>query len=186
VEISGPKCSILLIGGSLRSGSVNAAVLATANALAPTGTRAIIYTGMGQLPHFNPDDDRDPLPSAVSDLRRQLDAADAVLFSTPEYAGSLPGSFKNLLDWTVGGGIQDKPVGWINASAHGGAQSAHETLRVVLGFVDSDLVAEACVQVAVPRDAITSSGLIERATIREAILGAMNALIRRVAERGVA
>ncbi|WP_306796085.1 NAD(P)H-dependent oxidoreductase [Nocardia sp. XZ_19_369] len=26
----------------------------------------------------------------------------SVLFCTPEYAGTLPGSLKNLLDWTVG------------------------------------------------------------------------------------
>jgi NAD(P)H-dependent FMN reductase len=40
----------------------------------------------------------------VADLRRQIEAADAVVFCTSEYAGALPGSFKNLLDWTVGGG----------------------------------------------------------------------------------
>jgi NAD(P)H-dependent FMN reductase len=40
-----------------------------------------------------------------------------VLFCTPEYAGALPGSFENLLDWTVGGGeMYRKPVAWINAS----------------------------------------------------------------------
>lgn len=170
----------------MRAGSVSAAVLKTASALAPAGACAIIYTGMGQLPHFNPDDDRDPLPAAASDLRRQLDAADAVLFSTPEYAGSLPGSFKNLLDWTVGGGIHDKPVGWINASAHGGARGAHETLRVVLGFTGSDVVEAACLQVPVPRDVITADGLIEEPRARETIAAAMRALNARVAERGAA
>jgi multimeric flavodoxin WrbA len=39
--------------------------------------------------------------SRVADLRETLRRADAVLLSTPEYAGSMPGSFENLLDWTV-------------------------------------------------------------------------------------
>ena len=87
------------------------------------------------LPHFNPDDDVEPLDPAVAELRAAIDAADAVLFSTPEYAGALPGSFKNLLDWTIGGGeIYEKPVGWINASALGGATDAYESLGIVLRY----------------------------------------------------
>jgi hypothetical protein len=115
--------TILLIGGSLRANSVNAAVLKTVQTLIPTNAKAAIYTGLADLPHFNPDDDRDPLPEPVARLRDQLRTADAVLFSTPEYAGTLPGSFKNLLDWTVGGGsLYRLPVGWVNPSAHGGSQ----------------------------------------------------------------
>jgi chromate reductase len=76
-----------------------------------------VFDGMALLPHFNPDDDTEPLPAPVADLRARIAAADAVLFSTPEYAGALPGSFKNLLDWTIGGGeIYQKPVAWINVS----------------------------------------------------------------------
>jgi NAD(P)H-dependent FMN reductase len=73
----------------------------------------------------------------VAELRHEIGAADAVLICTPEYAGALPGSFKNLLDWTVGGGEADrKPVGWINASgvaAPTGGGDAHASLRKVLG-----------------------------------------------------
>ena len=58
-----------------------------------------------------------PLPPAVVDLRARIAAADAILFSTPEYAGAMPGSFKNLLDWTVGGvEMSHKPSAWINIS----------------------------------------------------------------------
>ena len=94
---------ILLISGSTRSGSTNTALLRTAAAAPPPGVEATLYAGMTDLPHFNADDDVDPLPPAVADLRRQIAAANAVLFCTPEYAGALPGTFKNLLDWTVGG-----------------------------------------------------------------------------------
>jgi len=147
---AGRRYTILLISGSLRGGSVNAAVLRTARGLTPPPVVALPYEHLGDLPHFNPDDDRDPLPEAVAHLRAQLADSDAVLFSTPEYAGALPGSFKNLLDWTVGGGIQEKPVGWINASM-GGAKGTYEQLRTVLTYTNADIVTGACVEIPVPR-----------------------------------
>jgi hypothetical protein len=69
---SSPQCTILLVSGSLRGGSVNSAVLRTARALTTPPTAATIYERLGDLPHFNPDDDRPPLPEAVAHLRAQL------------------------------------------------------------------------------------------------------------------
>src|SRR5215203_2632100 len=106
-----------MLSGSVRLGSVNAAVIATASALVPDGVEAVTYDGIGGLPHFNPDLDRDPLPSSVVELRRLIDEASGLLFSTPEYAGAMPGALKNLLEWTVGGvETTRKPTGWINPS----------------------------------------------------------------------
>ena len=86
--------------GSLRRGSTNAAALdAVARIEVPDATFDR-YEGLSRLPHFDPDADVDPLHPAVAELRRRIAESDAVLFSTPEYAGTLPGSFKNLLDWT--------------------------------------------------------------------------------------
>jgi NAD(P)H-dependent FMN reductase len=47
-----------MISGSLRAGSTNTAVLHTAAVLAPSGVTMVLYGGMGELPHFNPDDER--------------------------------------------------------------------------------------------------------------------------------
>src|SRR3954453_1043254 len=96
--------SILLVSGSLRGGSTNAAVLRTAGALAPDGVDAVFYTGMAELPHFNPDDDVEgqAVHPAVAAMRSAMARADALLVCTPEYAGALPGAMKNLLEWTVG------------------------------------------------------------------------------------
>jgi chromate reductase len=175
-------CKIVLISGSMRRGSVNSAVLHTARAMAPSGLELQLYERMADLPHFNPDDDREPLPEAVADLRAQLTACDAVLFSTPEYAGALPGSFKNLLDWTVGGGIQDKSVGWINASM-GGAHGTYEQLRTVLTFTNTDIVVDACASIPVARSAIGGDGLITDEAIRSGIAKVLSALAARVVER---
>src|SRR5688500_7312543 len=72
---------IVAISGSLRSGSSNAALLRAAGRVAPAGVSVVLYERLGQLPHFNPDDDRegDTPAASVRDLRRVLIDADAVL-----------------------------------------------------------------------------------------------------------
>jgi NAD(P)H-dependent FMN reductase len=119
---------VLLISGSTRHGSANTAALTTAAALAPAAVTPVLYGGLAGLPAFNPDHDGDLLPPAAAELRGEIAAAAAVLFCTPEYAGTLPGSFKNLLDWTVGGGeMYEKPVAWLNVAALGRGGGAAAT-----------------------------------------------------------
>ena len=148
---------ILLISGSLRAGSTNTAVL---RAAADAASDAVFYEGMASLPHFNPEDDVDPLPPAVAELRARIDEADALLFSIPEYAGALPGSFKNLLDWCVGGiEINEKPVGWVNVANEGRGRNAHDQLRIVLGYVNAHIVEDACIDGPGGRDDAASRAL---------------------------
>lgn len=177
-------CRVLLISGSLRSGSTNTALLRTVQAVAPDGLVAVLYEGLGDLPLFNPDDDVDPLHPAVAGLRAQIQSADALLISTPEYAGALPGSFKNLLEWTVGGGeIYTKPVAWVNASSSPtGATNAHQSLRVVLGYVGASIVESACAHVPITRDAVGADGLVADPLTRGRLAEILTELARYVAE----
>ncbi len=181
--------TLLLVSGSLRAGSTNAAVLRTAAMLVPDGARAVLFDGMGSLPHFNPDDDAEGamVDPAVAALREGVAAADALLICTPEYAGALPGALKNLLEWTVGdAGTYDKPVAWINAAgpaAPTGAADAHESLRKVLGYVHADVVEAACARVPLTRGDVGSDGLVTTPAAREAIAGAVAALIQHVRAR---
>ena len=128
---------IVAISGSLRSGSSNAALLRAAARVAPAGVNVELYEGLGQLPHFNPDDDAEgSVPSAtVGALRRLLIEADGVLISSPEYAHGVPGALKNMLDWLVSTGeLAGKPVALLNASPSGGSyaqESLLETLRTM-------------------------------------------------------
>jgi chromate reductase len=112
--------TLLLVSGSLREGSTNTSTLRTVQELLADrrdGATGTLFAGMGELPHFNPDDDRDPLPGPVAALRAAIASASGLIFCTPEYAGDMPGSLKNLLDWTVGGvEIEGKPTAWINVS----------------------------------------------------------------------
>ncbi|HEU4883890.1 MAG TPA: NADPH-dependent FMN reductase [Longimicrobium sp.] len=129
---------ILAISGSLRASSSNTLLLMAVAELAPEGVEVVMYGGLGDLPHFNPDLDKaldDPdLPAQVRDLRTQVGDADALLISSPEYAHGVPGSLKNALDWLVGGSeMPGKPVALLNASprsTHAQA-SLGETLRTM-------------------------------------------------------
>src|SRR5580692_89230 len=152
---------VLLISGSTRDGSTNTAALRTVAQTAPAGVTAVLYGGLSELPAFNPDHDGADLPPAAAGLRREIAAADAVLFCTPEYAGTLPGSFKNLLDWTVGGGELDgKPVAWINVAAQGRGQGAQDALASVFGYVGAVIVETACRRIPVDRAAVSQDGTI--------------------------
>jgi NAD(P)H-dependent FMN reductase len=101
-----------------------------------------------------------------------------VLFCTPEYAGTLPGSFKNLLDWTVGATVlTDKPVAWVNVAAdsrRGGG--AHATLATVLGYVQARIVEEACRSVPVARDAVGADGLVADPAVRASVVEVLEVL----------
>ena len=170
---------IALVSGSTRPGSTNTAALRTVAELAPPTVQARLYEGLTDLPAFVPDH---PTPGpVVEDLRRQLSAADAVLICSPEYAGTLPGSLKNLIDWTVGSGeLYRKPVAFINVAAAGRGSGADATLRTVLGYVDADLIEAACVRVTVARDEVGPSGLIVAPATRSRLASVLAAIVQHV------
>jgi chromate reductase len=175
-----PIRRVLLLPGSLRAQSTNSAILRTARAVAPdAGIEPDLYEGLGVLPHFNPDGDRDPRPPAIDDLRQRIRVADALMFSVPEYAGALPGSLKNLLDWTIGderaGSIYEKPVAWINASPRG-AVNAHEQLRHVLNYAHATIIEDACVHIPAMSDLVGPEGLITDTSVWVRIAEALTVL----------
>jgi chromate reductase, NAD(P)H dehydrogenase (quinone) len=148
--------TLLLISGSTRDASTNTAAL---RAIADSRPDAVVYGGLAGLPAFVPG--ADP-PPAVQELSAAVRAADAVLFCTPEYAGTLPGSLKNLLDWTVGDGeLYGKPAGWITVAAEGRGGGAEGTLRTVLGYVGATITE--LPRIPVPRESVTDGELTDPA-----------------------
>ena len=175
---------ILLVSGSTRAGSTNTAALGTLRALAAPPVTAVLYDEMADLPAFNPDDDHDPLPPAVARLRQQITAADAIVFCTPEYAGGLPGSFKNLLDWLVGGTeISAKPTAWINVAAPGRGGGAHDTLAIVLGYVTADVITAACRRLPLARQAVGPHGEVTDPVFRQGVADVLAAITAYVVAR---
>jgi len=109
-----------------------------------------LYDGLGGLPPFNPDDERDPLPASVLALREAVGQADALLIACPEYAHGVPGAFKNLLDWLVGSlEFPGKPVLLLNTSARG-SHHAQEALAEILRTMSAQLLAAQPMPVALP------------------------------------
>jgi NAD(P)H-dependent FMN reductase len=179
VNENGLASRVLVISGSTRAESTNTALCRTAVLCAPPGVEVECYSDISLLPHFNPDDDHDPLPVVVASLRSSIAAADAVLFCTPEYAGTLPGSLKNLLDWTVGGTeLTAKPVAWAKAANdHRRGEGAHAALASVLGYVQARVIEDACRHVPIARDAIGPDGLIADHTARSGIRATIDAVL---------
>ncbi|HMC69661.1 MAG TPA: NAD(P)H-dependent oxidoreductase, partial [Mycobacteriales bacterium] len=103
-----------------------------------------------------------------------------------EYARALPGSFKNLLDWTIGddhvGSIYEKPVAWINASPRE-ARQAHESLRTVLGYAHATIVDDACVHIPVASSDIGPDGLVSDDGLRDEIGRSLARLAAHVAKQ---
>jgi chromate reductase, NAD(P)H dehydrogenase (quinone) len=131
---------ILGISGSLRSASYNTALLRAAAELAPEGTTLDIYDGLETLPPYNEDRDTDDPPAEVARLRAEIEAADAVLFATPEYNTTMPGQIKQVVDWASrphgpDAALWGKPAAAIGASVTAyGSMWAQDHLRKALGI----------------------------------------------------
>ena len=89
---------ILGISGSLRRASFNSALLRAAAELAPAGT-SIEIASIRDIPLYDADVEAQGIPAAVHELKEKVVAADALLLVTPEYNNSIPGVFKNVIDW---------------------------------------------------------------------------------------
>ena len=144
---------ILAISGSLRSGSHNTELLRLAAAAAPAGVEVELYDGLKLVPPYDADDDVEPRPAAVAQLKGAIAEADAVLFATPEYNSSIPGALKNALDWVsrplLGSPLRNKPVAVISSSTGMfGAVWAQAELKKVLGAIGARVLDEA---VTVPK-----------------------------------
>ena len=136
---------VLGISGSLRAGSFNTALIRAAAELLPPGVEFELLEGIGDLPHYSEETDLDPAPLAVALLRKAVRDADAVLISTPEYNGSLPGSLKNALDWASrprgSSPFEGKPVAVVGASPGlFGAVWAQADARRILGIMGANVV----------------------------------------------
>jgi len=173
----------LSISGSLRVASSNTAILEAAALLAPRGVEIVRYGELGELPHFNPDLDREAPPDRVLELRRQVGAADALLLSSPEYAHGIAGSFKNCLDWLVASlEFPDKPVAIINAAPR--ATHAEEQLREILRTMSARLVDEAMLTLPIQGSRLDAAGIARRPDLADPLRTALGRLAAAVlAER---
>jgi NAD(P)H-dependent FMN reductase len=89
------------ISGSLRKGSYNTALLRAAKEAAPEGTDLEIAS-IRTIPLYDGDvETTTGIPDVVRDLKDRIAAAGGLLLVTPEYNNSIPGVFKNAIDWVT-------------------------------------------------------------------------------------
>ena len=134
----------LAVSGSLRERSFNTSLLRAALEAAPESVELELWSGLGDLPLYDEDLEHD-VPESVRRLREDWAAADAILFATPEYNGSVPGGLKNAIDWAsrprLEAVLRNKPVAVVGASTgQFGAFWAQQDLKRILGIAGARVV----------------------------------------------
>lgn len=149
--------NILAIAGSLRTHSSNSALVQIIAELAPVNVS--VFDDLGNLPLFSPDIDTEAPPQSVISFRAQINAADAILICTPEYAYGMPGSLKNALDWLVSSAsLYKKPVAALSASpSPRGGDRALVWLLQTLSALDAHTPEEASFPISIIREEIDVS-----------------------------
>ncbi len=135
---------VLIIYGSLTKNSINRALANSMKQMAPVGMQ-IECIGIEGFPLFSEDLEAEGTPQMVLDYKSRIAAADGVIVVTPEYNRSMPGSLKNVIDWTS----RDKHP-WrgksvaVAGASNGlrGASFAQTDLKRILTYFDAHLMGQ--------------------------------------------
>lgn len=142
--------TLLGICGSLRKGSLNRGLLVALAEVMPAGAELRLWDSL-DFPVFNGDVGE---PTAVTELKQAVAAADGVVLAVPEYNYSIPGGLKNAIDWLSRpppqSPLRGKPCGIIGAaSGMSGTIRAQAHMRQILVFSDSPCLSQP--EILIPR-----------------------------------
>jgi chromate reductase len=175
---------VLGICGSLRANSYNRELLAVLGGFFPDDVSFSIFDAV-DVPVFNADLEVDGGPPSVSALKEAIANADLVVFATPEYNGSIPGSMKNLIDWAsrAPDPLKGKPAAIIGGTTgRFGTAHAQMMLRHILVYLNCPLL-PGMIAFAHLRDSFDGATLTDEA-IRERLEKAAGAMLDWVAKVG--
>ncbi len=177
------EIKILGIVGSLRKDSYNRFALKAAQEMVPEGAVLNLIELHG-IPVFSQDDEVAPHP-AVLEFRRRIQAADAILFATPEYNYSLPGGLKNAIDWAsrpYGESVWlGKPAAVMGVSTGSlGTVRAQYHLRQVLVALNMPVVNQLEVMIGDADQKFDKNGNLTDRQARQSIQHLLGALVQLV------
>jgi chromate reductase len=184
--------NVLVICGSLRKGSYNAAVARTLPGLAPPGLKLVPAPPYDKFPLYNADIQTSTgFPAEVNTFADAIRRADGVIIVSPEYNWSIPGALKNAIDWVSRMKEQpfkDKPVA-LQSASQGllGASRAQYHLRQSLTSIDALLFGRPEVIVTFAQNKIDENGGLKDEPTKEMIkqqLAGFEKFIRRVSAKG--
>jgi chromate reductase len=176
---------VLAIPGSTRAGSHKQRLLRYAAERAPVGLEIELWPGLKAIPAYDQDDDVDPAPAPVAELRTAVATADGLLIATPEYNSSVPGVLKNAIDWVSRPRsqtpLQNKPAAVVGATTGSfGAVWAQAELRKVLASAGARVI-ELDLPVALAHEAFDDSGALRSPELDARLGEILGALVREIA-----
>jgi len=180
---------VAVLVGSLRKDSFNRKVANALATLAPSSLKLEIIE-IGQLPHYNQDDDvPGKVPPAWEAFRERLKRAEAVLFVTPEYNRSVPGVLKNAIDVgsrPYGQSVWDGKPGAVISVSPGaiGAYGANHHLRQSMVFLNVPMMQQPEAYVGGAANLFDDKGNISNASTREFLGKFMQAFATWVERNG--
>ena len=170
--------NLLGISGSLRADSFNTKLVEEAARIFAADSFTLADLN---LPLYDGDvEDGDGIPAAVQALYDQMQAADAIIISTPEYNGAISGVLKNALDWVSRikpMPLTDKPVAIMSAAAgRSGGVLGQTTLRQCLVNFQPKLLNGPLVAVAGASNEFDENGQLKADSYIKATTGLMEKL----------
>ena len=177
------KLKVAVLIGSLRRDSINRKLAKAVERLLPSEF-ACEAIHIGKLPLYNQDFDGD-YPALCTQLKQQIEDADALLFVTPEYNRSVPGVLKNAIDiasrpWGTNS-FAGKPGAVLGASVGAtGSALAQQHLRNMLAYLDVPLLAQPEVFIKFTDDLIDAEGQIGNEGTRKFLQSFVDRYVRWV------
>jgi len=173
------KVTILGFAGSLRKNSYNKGLLRAALSLTPKNIEIVTYD-LDDIPAFNQDKEGSP-PEAVSEFKKMIRKADAVLIVTPEYNYSIPGVLKNAIDWASrpfgDNAFRGKPVAFMGASTGRiGTARAQYHLRQCCVFLEMYPINKPEIFVPFAKEKFDENGTLKDKETKERIRELLEAL----------
>lgn len=171
---------LVVLLGSLRKDSFNAALARSLPDLAAYGVRVSALGSVGDFPHYDADLQAEGFPPLVVAMAEAIAASDGVIIVTPEYNYSVPGPLKNALDWLSRVSPQPfvgKPVAIQTASPGvlGGVRAQYH-LRQILVFLDAQVLNKPEVMVGGVAGKVGGApSILEDAATRDFVAGQLSA-----------